>query len=169
MREKTCNPEDIYTGLRNLGIRFVVHEHEPVMTVAESKAVRGRLEGALCKCLFLKSKREAFYLLAVPADMQVDLKKLAATLQCGRLSFASPDELYDILGLTPGAVSLLGAVNDLQGRAAVIMERSLAAYQGMVHFHPLVNTATVGILPEDLVRFLRHLNHPPVMVDGIER
>lgn len=137
------------------------------MTVAESQSLRGDVSGGLCKCLFLRSKDPGFWLVAVPADMRVDLKKLAARLGTKRLSFAPENALFSLLGLRPGAVSVLGAANDREGLVRIALEESLFRSTQPLFFHPMVNTASVGLLPPDLTRFLKACDHEPVSVSDI--
>ena len=66
------------------------------------------------------------------------------SLGAGRLSFASPERLQKHLGLLPGAVSLLGLVNDPSGAVEFVIDRSLWDADA-VQAHPLVNTATMVI------------------------
>ncbi len=153
--------------LARLGIRFEVAEHVPVMTVQESAFIHEDIPGLACKCLFLRDKGGSLWLAAVPSAMRVDLKALAAALGCGRLSFGPPELMHECLGLLPGAVSVFGAANDSAWRVTVVIEKSLLQAD-LVCFHPLVNTATVSLAPEDLLLFLRHTGHEARMADGID-
>lgn len=161
--------EDLLALLAQLGIRHSLHEHEAVMTVAEARAVRRGLEGVLCKCLLFADTGGSLWLLTAHADIRVDMKELARQLGCGRLSFAPPETLFETLGCKPGSSSILGLVNDTGRRVTAVIQGSLLAVGLILHFHPLVNTASVGIGTQDLMRFLDHIHHPPVIVDGIEK
>ena len=157
----------ILSLLEELGVDYRLHEHAAVMTVAESRIVRTTLDGLLCKCLLLAGAGGTLWLLTVEADLRVDLKKPAARLGIGRLSFAPPDALETCLGCKPGAVSILGLANDTGSRVEAVIQDTLLATEERLHFHPLVNTATVGIFPGDLSRFLAHIRHDPVVVADI--
>ncbi len=151
--------------LHSLKINFVCQDHPAVFTVAESQQVRATLgQGRICKCLFLKSREGLYWLFAVPAEQRVDLKKLAGQLECGRLHFAPAEDLEALLGLLPGAVSLLGLVNDQAGRVGALIEESLLENGRPLYFHPLVNTASLALQPADLLRFLEHIGHRPRLV-----
>lgn len=149
--------------LHHLGIPHTVHEHAPVMTVAESARLRAAIPGMTCKCLFLRSKDGRFWLAAAPAAMRVDLKALQRELGCSRLSFADAGEMLALLGVTPGAATLFAAVNDTRGEVTLVMEKSLLEAD-LFCFHPLVNTATVSLAPEGMLKFLAHTGHAPVIV-----
>jgi len=152
--------------LKHLGILFRVVEHVPVMTVKEAACVHEHIPGMACKCLFLRGKDGRLWLVAVPSSMRVDLKALGTALGSGHLSFGTPELLYECLGVLPGAVSLFGAVNDSSRRVAVVIEKTLVQAD-LVCFHPLVNSATVSLTPEDMLSFLRHTGHEAAIVSGI--
>lgn len=65
------------------------------------------------KNLFVRdSKRRDYYLITVRGDKRVDLKQFRQQNQTRSLSFASAEELGELLGLIPGAVTPLGLLND---------------------------------------------------------
>jgi Ala-tRNA(Pro) deacylase len=76
-----------------------------------------------------------------------------------RLSFGSPDRLMNHLGLTPGAVSPFGLLNDAAHRVQVVLDADLRRADRLV-FHPNVNTASVTISFADLQRFLTAQGNP---------
>ena len=50
--------QDLYARLDALGLDWTTTEHPPLHTVAESKALRGELEGGHVKNLFLRDKNK---------------------------------------------------------------------------------------------------------------
>ena len=152
--------------LGTLGIRYDIFEHAPVMTVEESSRFHKNIPGMPCKCLFLKSKDTRYWLVAVLSKMRVNLKSLQRESQCSRLSFAGGDSLMELLGVTPGAVTLFAVVNDIAGAVGVAMEKSLAETE-LFCFHPLVNTATIALSPDDMRKVFAHTGHDPIVVHEI--
>jgi len=151
--------------LRTHGITVARHEHPAVMTVEESERLVPKLPGVKTKNLFLRDRKgRRHFLVTAPHDVAVDLDALGAALDAGRLGFASPERLQKHLGLAPGAVSLLGLVNDDAGAVEFVIDRALWEADA-VHAHPLVNTATMVIAHADLVRFLAATGHAPRVVD----
>ncbi len=135
------------------------------MTVEESERLVPKLPGAKTKNLFLRDRKgKRHFLVTAPHDVAVDLEALGEALGAGRLSFASPERLQKHLGLTPGAVSLLGLVNDEARAVEFVIDRSLWNATA-VHAHPLVNTATMVIAHADLERFLAATGHEPRVID----
>ena len=160
---------DLDAFLREHGIDAPRYEHPAVMTVEESELLVPKLPGAKTKNLFVRDRKGArHFLVTVPHDIAVDLDALGTVLGAPRLGFASPERLQKYLGLAPGAVSLLGLVNDATGAVEFVIDRSLWEAEA-VHAHPLVNTATMVIAHADLERFLAATGHAPRVIDVPER
>jgi Ala-tRNA(Pro) deacylase len=152
--------DQLLARLGALGIRAVTHEHPPLRTVEEAKRLRGDLPGGHVKNLFLRDKSSRHWLFTTLEDRRVDLKALARQLEAGRFSFASAESLERLLGIAPGAVSPLAAVNDTNGAVTVVLDEALLAHDPL-NVHPLRNDRTTAISPADLVRFLESCGHPP--------
>ncbi|WP_419900867.1 prolyl-tRNA synthetase associated domain-containing protein [Roseomonas sp. USHLN139] len=160
-----ATPAQLLARLAALGIASETVEHPPLFTVADSKALRGTLPGGHAKNLFLKPKPPGPYLLVVlEEDRQVSINALLRAAGIPRGRFASAEELWAELGVRPGSVTPFGLVNAVPGRVRVLIDRALLE-AGRVHFHPLVNTATTGLAPAGLWRFLEALGHAPERLD----
>ena len=147
------------------GIETQRFEHPPVMTVEESERLVPKLPGVKTKNLFLRDKKGARHILAtVPHDRSVDLAALGGALGTGRLGFASAGRLHKYLGITPGSVSLLALVNDVEKAVEFVIDRSLWEADA-VQAHPLVNSATLAVPHAALERFLAATGHVPRVVD----
>ncbi len=156
--------EDLLSRLTNLGIEVQTIEHEPVFTVEEAQAHRGKLQGAHTKNLFLRDKKKRMWLVVCREDRSVDLKKLPSVIGSGRLSFGSPQRLMQNLGVIPGAVTPFAVLNDHELNVRVAVERSLLD-EAPWNFHPLDNARTTSIQPQDMLRFLEEQEHAPQLVD----
>lgn len=154
----------LYEDLAALGIVYILYEHAAVFTVAESNLHNDQIPGAHTKNLFLKDKAGLFFLVTVPAEARVDLKLLPSAIGSGRLSFGKAEDMVRLLGITPGAVTALSAINDSGGEVRFVIEAALiqAAH---VNCHPLRNTATLGLSPDDLVRALTYWQHAPIIAN----
>ena len=84
---------------------------------------------------------------------RVDLRALAGQIGDGKLSFASPERMMTHLGVTPGAVSPFGLINDRNHHVRVFIDRDLKS-AARLSFHPNVNTVTVTISAGDFERYL---------------
>ena len=154
--------------LASLGIAHAVVEHAAVFTVEESAGLHAAIPGAHTKNLFLKDTGGAFWLVTVPHDISVDLKALAPALGARKFSFAKADDLLALLGLTPGSVTPLAAINDGAGKVGVALDQRLASAD-RVNVHPLRNTATLGLSGTDLLRALEHWGHAARVIAAPER
>lgn len=158
------DPPRLLAFLAGIGVPAATWDHEPVRTVVEAKAATGHVPASHCKNLFLRDKAGQRWLVVLPEERVLDLAALAALLDVRRLSFASPGELEERLGVLPGAVTPFAVVNDPGNRVRVVLDRALLSRDGL-KFHPLVNTATTVVSPEGLLRFLEASGHPPTLVD----
>ncbi len=150
----------VYSLLDELGIPYQRVDHPPVATVDEAEAHWAGIDAFHAKNLFLRNKKgDRHYLVVVGHRTPVDLKRLADLVGDDRLSFGSPERLQARLGLTPGAVSPFGLINDREHRVRVIVDAALRE-AGRVAFHPNVNTATIVLAREDFETFLAWSGHP---------
>jgi Ala-tRNA(Pro) deacylase len=67
-----------------------------------------------------------------------------------------------LLGITPGSVTALAAINEVAGAVRFVLDASLMAAE-LINCHPLRNNATLGLAPDDLVRALTFWRHPPLI------
>ena len=156
--------ETLLDHLAQLGIETETVDHPPLHTVEESQALRGDIPGGHTKNLFLKCKKGTLWLITALEDTPIDLKTLHHKLGSGRLSFGNAQLLDEVLGLTPGAVSTFGVINDTERRVTVVLDEALVRHE-RINLHPLVNTATTGISRDGVMRFLTACNHPPKIMD----
>lgn len=146
--------DSVLKTLKDLGITYTLHEHPAVYTVAEAEQYYRDLKGGKSKNLLLRNKKgDAFYLVVLEASKQLNFNKLAEILNEKRLGFASPENLKDLLVLTPGSVSPFGLINDKEKKVRVVIDQDLWKYDRL-HYHPNVNTATVELARDDFKKFL---------------
>jgi Ala-tRNA(Pro) deacylase len=155
-----ASPEELFVYLDRLGVAYHTVSHPPLFTVEQSQALRGQIPGGHTKNLFLKDKKDALFLVTAPEDSVIELKSLHRLLGgSGRFSFGSADLMMQTLGVTPGAVTPFGVINDAQARITVVLDRTLMENE-TINCHPLVNTTT-SVRREGLVAFLEATGHPP--------
>ncbi|RCS22476.1 prolyl-tRNA synthetase associated domain-containing protein [Phyllobacterium salinisoli] len=154
-------PNELFAFLDQLGIKVKTVTHPPLFTVADSQSLRGEIAGGHTKNLFLKDKKDNFFLVTVEEESVVDLKTVHTLIgAASRVSFGKPEKLMEYLGLLPGAVSALGAINDTGNKVKIILDEHLMRHD-IINVHPLTNEATTSIHRDDLVRFLSATGHEP--------
>jgi Ala-tRNA(Pro) deacylase len=156
-------PDDLFAALDTLGIAHATVTHPPLFTVEQSQALRGQIPGGHTKNLFLKDKKGALFLVVASEEATIELKSLHHKLEAGRFSFGSAELLREVLGVEPGSVTPLAAINDTTRRVSVILDAGLMKH-ATLNCHPLVNTMTTSLAAADLVRFLEATGHPPRIV-----
>ena len=151
---------EIYEILNELEISYRELQHEPVYTVEQAAEVRKQfdLQGYGCKNLFLRDKGKKYYLLIMSPDKRADLKVVASSLLLRRLSFASAEELQEILQLMPGGVSPFGLIHDFSHQVTVLLDQALQGQQ--LVFHPNTTTKSLSLSYEDFMRFLKWTGNP---------
>jgi Ala-tRNA(Pro) deacylase len=152
------SPDALLEKLDNLGISYDLYHHEAVYTVAESEAIDAKIPGTHCRNMFLRDKKKRMFLLTLANETQVDLKQMETILNCARLSFGSPDRLWQYLGVRPGSVCPFAVINDTEQQVPLILDEWMMQ-QKRINFHPLLNTMTVGLAPEGLLKFVESIGH----------
>ncbi|MGB3416657.1 MAG: prolyl-tRNA synthetase associated domain-containing protein [Mesorhizobium sp.] len=155
---------ELFAFLADLGIRVETRRHPPLFTVADSQALRGEIAGGHTKNLFLKDKKDRFFLVTVDEEAVVDLKQIHHLIGASsRVSFGKPDMLMEFLGVVPGAVTVFGLINDTASRVTLVLDAALME-NAVINAHPLTNEATTSIAAADLVRFAKATGHEPVIL-----
>ncbi len=154
-----------YDLLDLLGIEYVRADHEAAMTMEACEEIDVALGVKICKNLFLTNRQQtAFYLLLIPADKPFKTKDLSAQIGSSRLSFGSHELMEELLDITPGSLSVLGLMNDLDRDVTLLIDEDLL---GNEYFgcHPCINTSTIKFKTADLTeKLIPALKHRPTTV-----
>ena len=158
--------KEIYDYLRQQNIWHEITEHAAVFNMEELDAVALPYPDCNAKNLFVRDdKRRSYYLISVKGDKRVDLKEFRKTYETKPLTFVKPDELADILGLIPGAVSPFGLLNDAEKKVVFYIDGAFRDDKGVIGIHPNDNTATVWLKVEDLIRIIQEHGNEVRIVD----
>ena len=158
--------EDVLAALGALGIPYELLEHAPVHTMEDCRAAEEALGGVMPKNLFLTPRNHAsHHLLIARAEAPFRTSRISRQLGVSRLSFATAEELMDMLRTLPGAISPMGLLFDGDKKVRLAIDRALRGEERLL-FHPCVNTATLAISGADFFgRLLPALGHEAVYVD----
>ncbi len=146
-------PKELIKLLDAKGYVFDFHEHRALFTVEDSNKLRGEIKGLHSKNLFLKNKKNKFYLFSCEEFSDINLKTISKSLGLGNLSFAKTEYLIDLLGISPGSVTPFALLNSPKSTIDFYLEDRLYESE-YINFHPLTNTATVTIKSQDFVEFM---------------
>jgi Ala-tRNA(Pro) deacylase len=156
-----ASSDELFAYLDRLGITHKTVSHQPLFTVEESQALRGKIPGAHTKNLFLRDKKGTPFLVVALEEAAIELRSLHRLLGAsGRFSFASADLMRELIGVEPGSVTPFAVINDKKLRVTVVLDAAMIAHP-VLNFHPLVNTGTTTISREGLVKFLEATGHRP--------
>lgn len=146
--------EEIVALLQEKGVSFELAEHPPVYTIDEMLALKLPHPKDIAKNLFLRDdKKQNYYLIVLREDKKADLKKIRSVLAARPLRFASEEDLEAYLGVTTGAVTPFGLLNDTKHKVKACVDKDLK--RGLVGVHPNENTATVYLQAKALVELLQ--------------
>ncbi|MEZ0262136.1 MAG: prolyl-tRNA synthetase associated domain-containing protein [Alphaproteobacteria bacterium] len=157
-------PDPLASKFAEMGIETTTYEHRPVFTVEEGADFKKLIPGGHTKNLFLKDKKDKIWLVTALDETQIDLKKLPARINGARLSFGNAELMVEVLGVTPGSVTPLALLNDVNRRVTPILDQGILGHKVM-NCHPLRNDRTTCLKPEDLVKFMKNLGYDPLIVD----
>ncbi len=166
--------KNIFNFLKYHEIPYHVYEHQPVFTVNDIPVVTaidgvptsGKIPEPHFKTLFLRDKKGAFFLVSVTDEKRVDITALSRVLGGDRLSFGKPDQLLDLLKLTPGSVTPYGLLFDAEKKVRFALDED-ALSAAWVSFHPMRNDMTLVTTPQDFLVCMEKLGHTPQIV-GIQ-
>lgn len=147
------NKEEIYTFLKEKNIEFEAVEHKAVFNMNELDTIELPHPEWEAKNLFVRDdKKRNYYLITVKGAKRVDLKEFRRKHELRPLTFASADDLLEIMKLTPGSVTPLGLLNDSECRVKFYLDAEFEG--GMMGVHPNDNTATVYMKANDVLRLI---------------
>jgi Cys-tRNA(Pro)/Cys-tRNA(Cys) deacylase len=142
----------------NIPYRVICHGDLAVKidTPADFARALGYEPNRIAKTLLVRSRKDRLFALVIaPAPSRIQLDVIAAAMRVSKLTFASKEEIAELLDYPPTGVSPLGA-----GVIPVFVEEELLRHQTI-----LVGGGTVGVevecAPIDLVRAV---NATPIAV-----
>ncbi|MCR5666524.1 MAG: prolyl-tRNA synthetase associated domain-containing protein [Eubacterium sp.] len=155
----------VYDCLDRLGITYLRTDHEAANTMEACNEIDRVLEVLICKNLFLCNRQKTkFYLLMMPGDKKFKTKELSKQIHSARLSFADSNDLLKYLDIEPGAVSVMGLMNDTEHAVTLLVDEDVKAGE-YIGCHPCVSTSSLKLRTQDLFEtFLPAVGHTPTMV-----
>ena len=141
-----------YDFLDRLGIRYQRTDHERADNMEACNEIDAVLGVVICKNLFLCNRQKTvFYLLMMPGDKKFKTKELSKQINSARLSFAEPEDMLKYLDIEPGAVSIMGLMNDHGHDVRLLVDEDVLREE-YIGCHPCVCTSSLKIRTEDILR-----------------
>ena len=156
--ELPITSDDLLVNLKKNKINFKLYKHKPLYSVNESKIEQEFIftfnpKSVHTKNLYLRDKKKRNYLITCEQDKSIDLKLLKDKIKSDRLSFGSPQRLYQCLGVFPGAVSPFCMLNGIKNNVTFFCDYDLIQFK-KIYLHPFVNDRTICLDITDLEKFL---------------
>lgn len=154
-----------YDYLDSLGIKYQRTDHEPANNMEACNEIDAVLGVLICKNLFLCNRQKTkFYLLMMPGDKKFKTKELSSQINSARLSFAEPDDMLKYLDIEPGAVSIMGLMNDREHAVQLLIDEDVLEDE-YIGCHPCVCTSSLKIRTKDIIeKYLPATGHGPMIV-----
>ena len=156
----------VYDTLEKLNIKYERIDNDEVNTMEECIAINDTLNTEIRKSILLcNSKKTTFFLVVLPANKSLDTNLLAKKIGINKLSFASDDKMFELLGTTPGSLSIMGIIKDIDDYVQVILDKEIinSEYFGC---NDTKNTTHLKIKTNDLInKFLPYTKHKPLIID----
>lgn len=156
----------VYDLLDKLGIEYERTDHEEANTMEKCNEIDKILDTIIYKNLFLCNRQQTeFYLLMMPGDKPFKTKYITKQLGCSRLSFAPSEKMLEYLDIKPGAVSIMGLMNDKDNKIQLVIDKPVVESETL-GCHPCVCTSSLKFKTKDIIeKFLPAVHHEPIIVD----
>lgn len=152
------NETELLEYLQQKKISYQRIEHPPVYTCDEAELYRPKTQSVSTKNLFLQDKHGACFLLMTDCDKRTNLKALGSKIGAAKLHLGSEEKMWDLLRVNRGAVTVMGLINDVHHQVQLLIDEDI--WNGETFLcHPLVNTSTLVLAKNDLLRFFAEIGH----------
>ena len=145
--EDPATSEKLQAFLTAKRIPFDVTMHKACRTSQESAAVRGVSLDAGAKAILLKDVKLGYALAIMSASYRFHSKQFKKTSRSSKkISFATPEEVWQVTGCLPGAVPPFGSIFDIP----IWVDRSLSR-QSIIHFNCGLRTASISMTYDNYI------------------
>ena len=117
----------VYEELARLNINYERVDNDTVESMDECVEISEKLGAEIRKTIVVcDRKKEKFFLVILPANKRFDSKLFGAMMRTPKVSFASAESMEEIIGLSPGEASVMGVLNDPDGKVQVVVDKVVA-------------------------------------------
>ena len=160
------NKQEIYDFIKSRDIWHEITEHESVFNMEELSKIEVLYPEYDAKNLFVRDdKKRNYYLITIKGNKRIDLKEFQKNNNTRNLSFASTNDLMNIMGLKHGAVTPLGLLNDKELKVKFYIDKECMKDKHIIGVHPNDNTATIWLKVEDLIEIIQEHGNEVYVVE----
>lgn len=162
----SATEERVYEKLRQLGTEFERVDNDSISTMEECEEVGKVLGTEICKSILACTRNKSeYYLIIMPGDKRFVSKLASKAIGSSRLSFASPEDMQELLETTPGNASPLAVINDCDGKVKLVIDSELVKGEHIA-CNTGANTTHIRFRTNDFIdAILPALNHIPEIVE----
>ena len=103
-------------------------------------------------------------MLVMPAHKRFNTSQVSHLLNSSRLSFATPEDMLELLDVVPGSVSIMALMNDKENKVQLVIDSELLDHEDF-GCHPCKNTSSLRLKRTDVFdKFLKSVNHTPIFI-----
>lgn len=137
--------------LDSKGIKYRLLPHKkPVFTCEDAAKERNVPLDEMIKCILLVDKKKNYFLACMTSDKMVDTQKVRDMMNCQRLSFASEQEIENVLGYKIGAIPPLL----LKTEVPILFDNSIMK-KNKVNISSGESKAGLELNPRDLISLIK--------------
>lgn len=156
----------VYNTLEKLEIPFERVDTDEAITMEDCVEIGRKLDTNIVKTLFLCNRQKTnFYLFVTTDDKPFVTKDFSRVLGISRVSFASPEMLFDMLGTKVGAATVLSCVFDEKNKVRIILDKDAVSGR----WYGCSDGTTTGYMKlktEDLIhKYIPFANHIPTIIE----
>jgi Ala-tRNA(Pro) deacylase len=147
----TISDPELAAHISSAYISYQLFSHKPLFTCEDGIGID--LPGVATKNLFL-TDGEKYFLVTVSDSKRVHVNELRKVVGAKKLSFASPEKMFEYLGVTPGTVTPFTSIRESSAVVEFVIDEQVAEAT-LMQSHPLRNDQTMILKPGDLISLIR--------------
>lgn len=120
----------VYEVLKDLSIPFLRVDCDDAITMEACLDVDRALDVMTVKTLFLCNRQQTdFYLFVTKGDKRFVTKDFSSAMGISRVSFASPDQLWNIAGTRVGATTVFSSLLDSASDVTIVIDSEVLSQE----------------------------------------
>ncbi len=158
--------EKVFSYLHKLNIEYQGVTNDVSEAMSECEEISKVLGEEIRKTVFLCNRQKTqYYLVVMPANKRFDTKTFAKNMECARVSFASEDDMINILGVSYGNASVMSIFNDTNKIVQVVLDKEVAS-NDFFACNTGISTTHIKFKTSDLIdKYLVDLDHTPKIIE----